>query len=406
MIRLSPLLAIAALCACGKSKDHPTAEPKVGEATVAAGGGPAAKPPAVPPAKAAARGAEHAVYSFVDNRIAAHLHRGGGLMVDGGSAGFAKYTRIPNQLTSNGKRAWELRQSEGDVKVARMTGKSATVFVPLTAQEASRPTIRLRAFVGDDATISLKVNDNKDINGKLTKGWTTVELSVPADQLKEGENAITVFAKKSGLELAWMQVGGAAAPADETPRFFDAGSKSLLLPKQAGMSWFVAVPDKAKLTGDLSDGACTVNVVATTDDGRVVEGKLTGTGSAFDLAALAGKAARIDLEGAGCPETSLANVALVVPGEVAKPKRGEPPKFVVFIIMDSLRADRVKAFNPKARPETPNWEKLAETSAVFMNTYVQGNESQVSHASIWSSNYLAKHRAIEMKDHLAEKWTT
>jgi arylsulfatase A-like enzyme len=37
---------------------------------------------------------------------------------------------------------------------------------------------------------------------------------------------------------------------------------------------------------------------------------------------------------------------------------------------------------------------------------VQGNESQVSHASIWSSNYLAKHRAAEMKDHLADKWTT
>jgi arylsulfatase A-like enzyme len=180
----------------------------------------------------------------------------------------------------------------------------------------------------------------------------------------------------------------------------------LLLAKQQGMSWFVAIPDKAKLSGDLSDGACTVNVVATADDGQVVEGKLGGTGSAVDLAALAGKAARIDLEGAGCPETQLSNAALVVGGEVVKPKRGEPPKYIVFIIMDSLRADRVRPFNAKARPETPNWEKLAETSTVFQNTYVQGNESQVSHAAIWSSNYLAKHRAIEMKDHLAEKWMT
>jgi len=403
MIRLHVLLALATLCACGKSTKVTPVE-KVAEGTVAGGATPAK--PALPPAKAAARGAEHPVYSLVDNRLSAHLTRNGGLLVAGGSAGFAKYTRIANQL-SGSKHAWDLRQTEGDVKVAKMTGKSATVFVPLTAAQAGRATVRLRAFVGDDANISIKVNDNKDINGKLTKGWTTIELTVPPDQLKEGENAITVFAKKPGLELAWMQVGGTAAPDDAAAtKFFDAGSKSLLLAKQQGMSWFVAIPDKAKLSGDLSDGACTVNVVATADDGQVVEGKLGGSGSAVDLAGLAGKAARIDLEGAGCPETQLSNAALVVGGEVVKPKRGEPPKYIVFIIMDSLRADRVRAFNAKARPETPNWEKLAETSTVFQNTYVQGNESQVSHAAIWSSNYLAKHRAIEMKDHLAEKWMT
>lgn len=408
MIRLYALVAAVALCSCGKSKDRPNAESKVAEGTVA--GAPAPVKPALPPAKAAARGAEHAVYSLVDNRLAAHLHRGGGLLVDGGSGGFAKYTRFANQLSSGAKRAWDLRQSEGDIKVARMTGKSATVFVPLTAAEVAHPTVRIRAFVGDDSNVSIKVNDNKDINGKLTKGWTTIELTVPADQLKEGENAITLFAKKPGLELAWLQVGGATAPDDAAATsFYETASKSLLLPKQAGMTWFVAIPDKAKLTGDLSDGACTVNVVATAEDGRVVEGKLTGTGSAVDLSAIGGKAARLDLEGAGCPETRLANAALVEPGDAAHMKRGpdvKAPKYVVFIIMDSLRADRVRAFNPKARPETPNWEKLAETSSVFLNTYVQGNESQVSHASIWSSNYLAKHHAIEMKDHLAEKWMT
>ena len=408
MIRLYALVAAAALCSCGKSKASPNAESKVAEGTVA--GAPAPVKPALPPAKAAARGAEHSVYSLVDNRLAAHLHRGGGLLVDGGSGGFAKYTRFANQLSSGAKRAWDLRQSEGDIKVAKMTGKNATVFVPLTAAEVAHPTVRIRAFVGDDATVSIKVNDNKDINGKLTKGWTTIELTVPPDQLKEGENAITLFAKKPGLELAWLQVGGASAPDDATATsFFETASKSLLLPKQAGMSWFVAIPDKAKLTGNLSDGACTVNVVATAEDGRVVEGKLTGTGSAVDLSGVGGKAARIDLEGAGCPETRLANAALVEPGDAAHVKRGpdvKAPKYVVFIIMDSLRTDRVRAFNPKARPETPNWEKLAETSAVFENTYVQGNESQVSHASIWSSNYLAKHHAIEMKDHLAEKWMT
>ena len=45
----------------------------------------------------------------------------------------------------------------------------------------------------------------------------------------------------------------------------------------------------------------------------------------------------------------------------------------------------MRVFTPGARPEVPNWEKLAETSAVFLQHYVQGNESRVSHASLWSS---------------------
>jgi arylsulfatase A-like enzyme len=125
-----------------------------------------------------------------------------------------------------------------------------------------------------------------------------------------------------------------------------------------------------------------------------------------DLAPLANKAARLDLDNATCPTARLASAQLSQKGDAPAVKRGDAPKYVLFVVMDSLRADRIRAINPKARPETPNWDKLSETSALFVNTYVQGNESQVSHASIWSSNYLAKHKAIEMKDHLADKWMT
>jgi arylsulfatase A-like enzyme len=400
MIRQYLLVVVAALAACGKStKTESVAEAKTGESA------PAQKT-AVAPVKAPARGPEHPVFSLVDSRLTAHLTRGGGLVIPAGSAAFAKYTRIGNVM-KGAKKAWELRQSEGEIKVARITGKSGTVFFPLTAAEAGRATLRIRAYSADKQPLSVRVNDNKDLNGNLEAGWTTVELTVPAGQLQEGENSVALFAKKSGLEVAWLQVGAQTPVGDDgATKFFDATTKSLVLPKDGGLSYFVAIPEKAKLTGDLADGACTINVAATADDGTTAEGKLVGLGSAVDLAALSGKAARIDLTAAGCNEARLANAALVVPGEAAQVKRGDPPKYVVFIVMDALRADRVRVFNPKARPETPNWEKLAETSTVFMNNYVQGNESQVSHASMWSSNYLAKHKAIQMHDKLADKWMT
>lgn len=402
MIRLFPVVAALAVCACGKSKPHnDEPPPKVGEATQQK-----TAAPAVAPQKAPARGPEHAVYSLLDNRLSAHLTRGGGLLVDAGSAGFAKYTRLGNVM-KGAKKAWELRQSEGEVKVARITGKSGSVFVPLNAAQVAKGTVRIRAFSADKQPVSLKVNDNKDINGNLESGWSTLELTVPSGQLREGENAISIFAKKSGLEVAWIQIGAQAPVGDDgSVKFYDAGSRSLVIPKDGAMSWYVEVPDKAKLTGDLTDGACTVHVTATADDGGTAEGKLVGTGSAVDLAPVAGKAARIDLATEGCPEAHLTSASLVLPGDPPQVKRGDPPKYVVFIVMDSLRADRIRAFNPKARPETPNWDKLAESSTLFMNNYVQGNESQVSHASMWSSNYLAKHKAIEMHDKLADKWMT
>jgi len=415
--RVTIVLAFAVV-ACGKStKDQATTEPKVvetGGGSAGAAGTPApAKPaaaaarPATPPAKAAARGPEHAVYSLVDNRLSAHLTRGGGLVIPAGSAGFAKYVRFANVMKSGSKKAWELRQTEGEVKVARLTGKTGTVFVPLTPAQAGRPKVRLRAFAKADTTVSLRVNDNKDVNGKLAAGWSTVELGVPAGQLKEGENALQLFMKSSGVEVAWLQIGQATPTGDDgSTTFYDPAQKALILPADGQMTWYIAVPDKAKLTGDLSDGSCTINVLATAEDGTTAEGKLTGTGSAVELAALAGKAARLDLEATGCARAALANAVLAVPGDAATAKRGDAPKDVVFIIMDSLRADRVRTFNPKARPETPNFDKLAESSTLFTANYVQGNESQVSHASMWTSNYLAKHKAIEMKDHLPDKWMT
>jgi arylsulfatase A-like enzyme len=407
--RLSVVSLAISLIACGKSPKETPSTPQAGGGGGGGGSGTMVAKvdaPQTPPARAAARGPERAVYSLVDNRLSAHLTRGGGLLLPAGSAGFAKYIRFGNMM-KGGKKAWDLRQTEGGVKVARMTGKSASVFVPLSAAQAAKSIVRLRVFSKADGAISLKVNDNKDINGKLANGWSTVELTVPAGQLRDGENGLSFFAKPSEAAVAWVQIGGAVSPGDDgSVQFYDPAQKALQLPKESTLSYYVMVPEKAKLTGDLSDGSCQIGVLATAEDGSTAEGKLTGTGSAVDLASLSGKAVRLDLEGMGCARSSLSSAALVVPGSAPQVKRGTPPKYVVFVIMDSLRADRVRPFNPKARPEAPNFEKLAETSALFTSNYVQGNESQVSHAAMWTSMYLAKHKAIEMKDILADKYVT
>jgi arylsulfatase A-like enzyme len=400
--QLAAVLLLAAAAACSKSdKESPPVPTKTPTTTTNPSPSPSpSKSTSTSESAGAAHGDTHDVYSLVDNRLSAHLTRGGGLLIPAGSAGFAKYARFGN-LMKGAKKSWELRQTEGDVKVARIVGKSATLFVPVTAAQAAKGTVRVRIHSDKDGTLSMKVNDGKDINGKVTSGWSTVELTVPSGQLKEGENSLALFNKASGAEIAWVQIGGDAPVGDDgATKFYDAGGKSLAIPAGGAMTWFVAVPDRAKLFGDVSGGE--VHVLATADDGTKAEGTLGANG--VDLSSVAGKAVRLELTAS--KDATVANAALALPGPLPTVKRGEAPKHVVFIVMDALRADRIRAFNAKARPETPNFDKLVADSTFFENDYVQGNESQVSHAAIWSSNYLAKHHAIEMSDKLADKWMT
>lgn len=391
----------AGLAGCGKKSSGEKTTAQGGDQQATAGGGSAAKPPV----KAPSRGPERPVYSLVDNRLSGHLLRGGGLVLPGGSVGFAKYIRFGN-LEKIKQKTWELRQTEGDKKVAVMNGKSARVDVPLTADELrGNPVVRVRVHAGAAQAFSVRVNGNKDVNAQLGEGWQTVELAPPAGQLKEGENELLFFAGGSGLAVEWIQVGG-AAPGDGAATFYDTDAKELLLPEGGGMAWYAVVPERGRVTGDLSDGACEVTVRATAEDGAGADGKLVGIGSAVELGSLAGKAARIELTASGCKEARLAKAAIVVPGEEPKAQRGEAPKYVVLFVMDSLRADRVKPWNPSARPEVPVFEKLAEESAVFLQHYVQGNESRVSHASLWSSLYPIKHSMIGGSEKLDLKWTT
>lgn len=397
MIRRVSISLLIALAACGKGKKSP--EPSTNGSS---GTEPAAPPPVATPEKAPSRGPERVVYSLVDNRLAAHLGRGGGLVVPAGSAAFAKYLRFGNTMKKP-ELPWALKQKSGELAVARMTGKTASVYVPLTAAQAATQTVWIRANAAREQAFTLQVGDQK-LNSKLPAGWSTV--SVPTGSLlKEGENGLTLFAGDAGIEVEWIAVG-AAAPAEGATRFYDASAKALRLPEGGSMAWYVLIPESGRVTGNLADGACQVAVSAIAEDGKTAEGTLKGLGSAVELAALAGKAARLELTAKGCAEAQLADAALVVPGEEPKITRGEPPQHVVFIIMDSLRADRVRAFNPKARPEAPTFDKLAETSALFRVNFVQGNESRVSHSSIWTSLYPINHGNLGEKDKLDPKWMT
>jgi arylsulfatase A-like enzyme len=354
--------------------------------------------PALPVAED--RGPEHPVYSLVDNRLAAHVGRAGGLVVNAGSAAFAKYLRFARD-----RNPWELGQERDEVKVARMKGPRANVRVPLTEdQAAGEATIALRVHTPAARRLSIAVGD-ATLDAELEEGWSTVALSAPEGSLSPGENDLEIIARPGpALELAWLQVGG-EAEGEPAPIFADG---ALRVPEDGELFYYVMVPEDGRLVGDLDEIGCEVEVEAVSDRGEAVRGTLVGRGSAVKLGELGGEVARLSLSAAGCEAAALKDAALSVPGPAPSFERGDapPPRYVMLWIMDSLRADRLRPINPDARPKTPVFDELAKNAAVFTQAYVQGNESRASHASIWSSLYGAKHGMPQQTSRLADRWTT
>ncbi|RMH38363.1 MAG: hypothetical protein D6689_19780 [Deltaproteobacteria bacterium] len=356
--------------------------------------------PGAAPAPAAPRRVEHAVYSLVDNRLAAHVTFAGGLWVPLGSRRATKYLRFrKSDLPA------DLAVDVAGERAARPHGDVLSLYAPLTSEQATTAAevwVRVHADRGGPAT--LRVNGADAATVDVPAGWSTAAFAVPAGRLRAGENELALFgARRGGFAFAWWQVGG-ARPYDESAPL--GGPAGLELTADRGLAWYVVVPDGGALVIDGAGPGCTINVVAHADRGEPVRGAVTDGGGAVDLSALAGEAVRLDLTLDGCARARLPRAALTVPGPAPTTRTGPPPRYVILWIMDSLRADRLRIINPKARPETPHFDQLATEAAVFRQAYVQGNESRVSHASMWSSLYPVVHDMLSPKAKLADKWFT
>lgn len=337
--------------------------------------------------------ADHPVYSLLDNRLLAHPQRGGGLYLPAGSAGLAKYLR-PNAASG-----WKLRQS-ADGKPVATASATATLELPLSAEQAKAERIFLRIKPSSAMRLTLKAKGKELGSVALVAGWQTAEIPLTPGILAEGENTLSLSGPGGAVE--WLQVGG--SPREEALSLGAEGALSLS--QGDGLSYYVFIPKggglRARLSGEKS---CSLRVEAQDGDGGRATGTISGSG-AVDLAALAGKVARVSVSLDGCARASLEEAALTAPGAAPSASPVKPPKHVILWVMDSLRADRIHAINPSTRNETPVFDRIAKEGTVFANASVQGNESRASHASLWTSLYPVHHRMINGSAKIDPKWTT
>jgi arylsulfatase A-like enzyme len=288
----------------------------------------------------------------------------------------------------------------------------------------------LRVWAAEPRTIAVKLNgrkaDDHADSAQVEPGWQTIAIGVGKGRLAAGENQIVLETsaakvprpakapraaapkgKAKGAKpavddrvaIAWLRVARAPQGADDDPRdraVYDAAAGRFLLAPGAGLAWYVQVPDGGHVVARVAPGRCKVDVKATGNDGGFAAGVLGGADDGararVDLSTMSGKVVRLELAARDCPIAFVDGARVTVPGPAPQvPPPGAAPKYVVLWMMDAFRAQSVRPFTPDARAETPNFERLAKTGTIFRQYYEQGNESQTSHSSVWTSTYPAVH---------------
>jgi arylsulfatase A-like enzyme len=352
----------------------------------------AGRPAVVADAAPAAARTEHAVWKLVDNRHAAHRLVEGELVIDASGVGFARYARFGVPAPR-----WRFGRTVSGERAA-IADRVAPLEIPLggdQAKEATHLVLRVHAEAGQ--AIGLKINGKSAAAAgqQLAAGWQTLAIPIPEGRLDVGENqvALETLTPRGSIAVAWMRIGKERAGEDD-PRAaaaFDPKTDEIELAKDASLVWYVTVPDGGHLVASVAEG-CTVEVCARNSDGAFAGGSLRASNARVDLTAMAGRVVALGLTARDCPRTTITAPRIAIHGPAPERRpAAPPPRLVVLWVIDTLRALNVSLFTPGARAQTPNLDELGKTSAVFRQYYVQGNESQTSHSSVWTGLYPAVH---------------
>jgi arylsulfatase A-like enzyme len=389
LVVLAALVVSASACGKKQQQDEPSARPV--DAAAAPVDAAAASVDAAVAAVAPGR-SEHAVFQLVDNRHAAHRYTGGDLVLDAADVGFARYTRFSMPAPR-----WQLGQDvEGER--AAVAQRRAVLEVPLSAEQAKRITfVTARVHGSDDQRITLKVNGRRPGKGAtatLVAGWITVAIPIARGYFGAGENQLVLETSggKAKVAVAWLRFGSSIGSRDpRADAVFDGDAQAVTLARGAALAWYVTIPDGANFVASVN-APCKVELRARASDGSFAGGLVAADSMRVDLAAMAGRVVALTLTARDCPRAVIEapRITLHGPAPVVLPAAA-PPRYVILWVMDALRADKVPIFTPGARARTPNLDELAKTSAVFRQYYVQGNESQTSHSSMWTGLYPAVH---------------
>lgn len=357
---------------------------------------------------------ERVVFNLVDNRHMAHLYSPG-LWIFPGQASALKYVQ------GRWKNPWyDAEASEdGAQRFAYVKGVGATVRAPLgwAGQSGkSDETWIMRAKIKPagaqrcDVFLSPADGPEQKIGSWAFEAdtWSEQEVALPKG-LELGQDVSLRFhfsksqsvgEKKSAAAFEHIYLGPKAQDLKAPAQPFDAAKDTITLAPGQSLTWHL-MPAKGATLRAKADAAIKVHVQAHGEEAKALT--LDASSPTASLEAWAHKPTRLTLSASDKP-INLSDAGIIVPTAPLAPA-GKPPKVIVVWLIDTLRADHLKMYNPNSDVQTPNLDALAKASAVFERASVQGNSSLPSSASIFSASYPSVHKIVTEKAKLSQDQT-
>jgi len=327
-----------------------------------------------------------------------------GLFIDFGTRAQSKYTG------GDWRSGWGSRSADGDTTFARV-GRRGRVWFWADAPGPMVARLRIRKVATRALTPYINNSQIQSVFLEDQPGFQTVDIALPAAQVQRGENyfllsfgdANQVDGEEVSAEVASIRfVKGATVPAgeydapvwDSFRATVDLGGQerpALTVHAPATISYFVEIPAGGKLgfsLGHEGAGNVPVKVFLTPEGGQrtqIFSGQAGGhwNDQALDLSAHAGAIARVEFvaEGAAPGRVAFAQPGLLMP-EQTPPPRVEPARNVIVLLIDTLRADKLKPYNTHSRVRTPVLDHFASEGALFERAQAEENWTKPSCASV------------------------
>ena len=352
-------------------------------------------------------------YDLRANTPLAHVYRAG-VVADAASAGFVKYIR-----DKNGR--WKTGVTEAGRPAALQPGLQANLWLPVGPELAGDALVLEAAFkpTGTKLAMDAFVNGKKVGSPAIESGWQNVRITLKPGAVKAGINKVRLHFRqqvehrgtKTAAAIRFVRITKASSPAapsderDVASALRASEGEAIVLPDGAGLDYYITPVKGLKVTGTARGG--TAEVWAQLDGKKP---KKLGGGTTLDVSlnSVAGHAVRLMLRGKG--GVVKIDDARIGDGGSAPVKKVARPKYVVFWLIDTLRADKLKFYdhpNPHNRKvKTPHLSALAKEATVFEPFWVQGNESKASHASLFTGVFPVAHGVYTHEAKLKGSHTT
>ncbi|MFW6067586.1 MAG: sulfatase [Myxococcota bacterium] len=334
-----------------------------------------------------------------------------GLVIDFGTSSRMKYT------LGHWRTGWGSDGTSGDTTYTYVGERGRLYF---HADRAGPLAVRMRLRPIGTTVVSPYVNGKpvEMIRFQEGSGYRDYDLKVPGDLVRKGENELMLVfgdAKDMGGEKVSVAMdtiriaSGEAVPdgehAPQTPDSMVAEAEvggderpALVVRAPTELRYPLHVPAKAKLAfsagvveGDSARARVTITP-ATGAPKKLLDEEVGAkwTRHVVDLGAYADQVVRLDLAAEGEGRVAWSSPAILVP-EAESPKELGKAKNVVVLLIDTLRASKLRAFNPDSRVKTPNLDAVAEEGTVFELAQSPENWTKPAVASVLTSLYPATH---------------